>query len=262
MIGNHQVQIVVNSVAKTLAARASAHRIVKTEESGFRSNQLNTTMLACKLFAEKKGGRRWVVGSGLLEDYFPAFAVADFGGVDQTLMQMGRDYETVHQCEDWLGEIDIEQGFRGRELEDLSVLIETGETLFAELEEMIAQGVRGGSMTDGEESVPARAFRLLQHALRHLIHRLAHHRVAAVRAVTASHSGVKQPQEIVAFGGRGARGAWIACSIFLANGDGRRDTVDLIHIRFFHAFQELARVGRQRFDVAPLSFGVNRIEDQ
>src|SRR5258708_1295248 len=133
MIGNHQVQIVVNGVAKALAARASAHRVVKTEEAGFRSDQLNTTTLACKLFAETKSGGRWVVGGGLLEDNLAAFAVADFGGVDQALMQIGRDYETVDQCEDWLGEIDIEQGFRSREFENLSVLISTSETLFATL---------------------------------------------------------------------------------------------------------------------------------
>src|SRR5437016_10314224 len=118
MIGNHQVQIVVNGVAKALAARASTHRVVKTEEARFRSNQFNTAALARKLFAEKKRGRRRVVGSGFLEDHFAAFAVTDFGGVHQALMQIGRDYETVDQCEDWLREIDIEQGFRSREFEN------------------------------------------------------------------------------------------------------------------------------------------------
>ena len=46
---------------------------------------------------------------GFLEDYFAAFAVADFRGVDDPLVQVGSDDETVHQNENRLREVDVEQ---------------------------------------------------------------------------------------------------------------------------------------------------------
>jgi hypothetical protein len=44
--------------------------------------------------------------------------------------------------------------------------------------------------------------------------------------------------------------------------DGRSQTVDLVHIGFFDALQELTRIGRKRFDIAALSLGINRVEGQ
>ena len=48
----------------------------------------------------------------------------------------------------------------------------------------------------------------------------------------------------------------------LLDGDGRRDALDEIDARFVHAVEELARVGRESLDVAPLSLGVNRVEGE
>jgi hypothetical protein len=36
----------------------------------------------------------------------------------------------------------------------------------------------------------------------------------------------------------------------------------VLHIGLLHHFQELARIGRQRFDIAPLPFGIDRVERQ
>jgi hypothetical protein len=41
-----------------------------------------------------------------------------------------------------------------------------------------------------------------------------------------------------------------------------RDAVDIVHVGLFHALQELARVGRKRFHVAPLPLGVDGVEGQ
>ena len=48
--------------------------------------------------------------------------------------------------------------------------------------------------------------------------------------------------------------------VLLPDGDGRRDAVDLVDRRLLHALEELAGIGRERFDVAPLAFGVDRVE--
>ena len=36
----------------------------------------------------------------------------------------------------------------------------------------------------------------------------------------------------------------------------------MIHIRFLHHIKELAGIGAQRLDIAPLAFRINRIEGQ
>jgi hypothetical protein len=43
---------------------------------------------------------------------------------------------------------------------------------------------------------------------------------------------------------------------------GRRQAVDLVDVRLLHHLQKLARIGRQRFDVAPLSLGVDGVEGE
>ena len=48
----------------------------------------------------------------------------------------------------------------------------------------------------------------------------------------------------------------------LPDRDRRRDAVDFIDIRLFHALQKLARIRRKRFDVAALPFGVDGVKDQ
>ncbi len=50
--------------------------------------------------------------------------------------------------------------------------------------------------------------------------------------------------------------------VALLNGDGRRETFDVVDLRFVHALQELAGVGREGFDVAALALGVERVEGE
>ena len=57
----------------------------------------------------------------------------------------------------------------------------------------------------------------------------------------------------------GARGAY---RVGLVDGDGRRNAVDAIDLRLVHAVEELPRVGREGLDVAPLAFGIKRVEGQ
>ena len=85
---------------------------------------------------------------------------------------------------------------------------------------------------------------------------------AAVGAIRAAGARPQQAQKIVDLGGGGDGRARIARGVLLADRDRRRDAVDLIDVRLLHALQKLARVGRERFDVAALPFGVNGVEGQ
>ncbi len=48
----------------------------------------------------------------------------------------------------------------------------------------------------------------------------------------------------------------------LLDRDGRREAGDHVHVRLVHPVEELAGVGAQRLDVAPLALGVDRVEHQ
>ena len=48
----------------------------------------------------------------------------------------------------------------------------------------------------------------------------------------------------------------------LVDGDGRAEAIDAIDIRFFDLIKELAGIGRERFDIAALAFGVERVESE
>ena len=143
------------------------------------------------------------------------------------------------------------------------VLEQPVEALLAQLEEMVAQGVawRRARRT-GNSAYQREPSGCVEQPRRHLIHRVLAHARAAVRAEGLAHARVQQAQKIVALGGGGHRRARIARGVLLPDGDGRRDAVDLVHVRLFHALQKLPRVGGERFHVAPLALGVDGVEGQ
>ena len=88
---------------------------VEAEQRGLGLDELDAAVLAGELLAEAQRGARL---GALLEDHLAGFAVADLDGVDQALVQVGRDGEAVDQDEDGLREVDVEQRFGRGEFED------------------------------------------------------------------------------------------------------------------------------------------------
>ena len=79
---------------------------------------------------------------------------------------------------------------------------------------------------------------------------------------TVAAARIQQPQVIVDLRRRRHRRARIARGVFLLDGDGRRQPVDLVHIRLLNPLQKLPRIGRKRLHIPPLSLGINRVEGQ
>ena len=113
-----------------------------------------------------------------------------------------------------------------------------------------------------EAEQQARALRHRGQALGDRLGRLAHHVAPALPADRAADAREQQAQIVVNLGRRADRRARIADAVLLTDGDGRRNAFHVVDIRPLHALQELARVGRQRLDVAALTFRVDRIECQ
>ncbi len=95
-VRNHQVHIVIDGVPEALAARASAHGVVETEEARLGRRQLNPAALAREFFAESPRGGRRILRRGFLENHLAGFAITDFRGVHDALVQLRRNNEPVH----------------------------------------------------------------------------------------------------------------------------------------------------------------------
>ncbi len=115
LVGNHAVHVVIDGVAEALAARAGAGGQLKLNRIGSGAAEFHAAGLALELLVEAQA---LGCAGGALEDDFAGFAVADFDGIDQALVEVGRDRDAVHQDEDGLREIDIEQRFGRGEFED------------------------------------------------------------------------------------------------------------------------------------------------
>ncbi len=102
-----------------------------------------------------------------------------------------------------------------------------------------------------------------QHRIHHLRHRLRRQRfLRMIRAIRRADACVQQTQIVVDLGDRANGGARIVRSRFLFDRNRRRQTFDQVDIRFLHQLQELPGVGRQRFNIAPLTFRIQRIKCQ
>ena len=135
-VGNHPVQVEIDGVAEALAARAGADRRVEAEQNGLRDCEFHAARLALELLVEaQRPGRR----GGAFEDYFTSLAITDFDRIDQALMQAGADRDAIHQHQDRLAEIDIEQRLGRRKLENPARLKQPCEAFLAQLEEVVAQ---------------------------------------------------------------------------------------------------------------------------
>ena len=100
------------------------------------------------------------------------------------------------------------------------------------------------------------------HPVDDLIHRLLLDFPAADGAMRDADPGIEQAEIVVDFGDGPHGGTGIFRGGLLVDGNGGRQTFDIIHVRLFHLAQKLAGIGGQAFHVPPLSLGVDGIEGQ
>ena len=86
--------------------------------------------------------------------------------------------------------------------------------------------------------------------------------LAALGAVRRADAGPKQAQIVVNFrhcahGGSGVFGGGL-----LVDGNGGRQALDIIHVRFFHLPQKHPSIGGKRLHVTALALGINGVKGQ
>src|SRR5689334_9062400 len=81
-----------------------------------------------------------------------------------------------------------------------------------------------------------------------------------IDAVGVADAREQKPQVVVDLGDGADRRARIVRRRLLLDGDGGRQAFDQVDVGLLHQLQELTRIRGQRLDIAPLSFGVERVE--
>ena len=115
---------------------------------------------------------------------------------------------------------------------------------------------------DRRQHLEAGAVGQLGEAVDDLLGRLALEAHAVVRAVGHADAGEEQAQVVVDLGDGADRRPRVAGRRLLVDGDGRGQALDEVDVGLVHLAEELAGVGAQRLDVAPLALGVDRVEGQ
>ncbi|MFN8665592.1 MAG: hypothetical protein U0164_00195 [Gemmatimonadaceae bacterium] len=107
-----------------------------------------------------------------------------------------------------------------------------------------------------------RPVRQREEAVGHRIDRVRRHLAPAERTERASHARPEQAQVVVDLRRRPHGRARRLGGVLLLDRDRGRDAVDAVDVGLLHALEELPRVRRQRFDVAPLPLGVDGVEGE
>ena len=88
------------------------------------------------------------------------------------------------------------------------------------------------------------------------------HCFAAVNAILFANAGVEDAEVVVDFRDGPDGGARVTAGGLLLNRDGGGKAADGVVVRFVHLADELAGIGAERFHVATLALGKNRVEGQ
>src|SRR5882724_8544582 len=108
LVGDHQVHVEINGVAESLAARAGAERIVEREEPRLRFFVANLAAAALEATGEAQLTRYLAVAGHGLEDGFASLTIAGLECVHDAGARIGDNHDAIDQCEQRLGEVDLE----------------------------------------------------------------------------------------------------------------------------------------------------------
>ncbi len=97
---------------------------------------------------------------------------------------------------------------------------------------------------------------------RNIVGRVPLHFLSAHGRERAAYSREEQPQIFVNFGRRADGGTRVARRNFLADGDGGRQTFDVIAFGLAHSPEKLPRIGGKRLDVTALALGIKGVEGE
>ena len=242
--------------AQTVAARARAHRTVERKEPRL---ELGERVVAHRA-GELGGEEMLVAGVHFDGDRAPvAGAQRRLVRFGESLLEVGLHAQPVdHDLDRVLG--GLGEPRHRVDLVHLAVDAHADEALGAQLDEelqLLALPVDDDRREDHE-------LRVLGERQRRVDHLRDRHRgellLGVVRAIRVADARVEKPQVVVDLGDRAHGRARVVRGRLLLDRDRRRQSLDQVDVGLLHQLEELARVRREGFDVAPLPFGIERVE--
>ncbi len=244
---------------QAVAGRAGASRVVEGEQLGLQ--------FADRMAADRAGearGKDHLLARLVVHRRHQGDAVGQLQrgleGLGQALLEIGADLEAVHHHIDGMLLLFI-QLRQLVELAQFAVDPRTNEPLGAQLFED-HQVLALALADDRRQEHQLAAFGLGQHEVDHLADGLGFQWNVMIGAAGNTDARIEQAKVVVDLGDRADCRPWVVGGRLLFNGDRRRQAFDGVDVGFFHHRQELPGVGRQRFDIASLAFGVQGVESQ
>ena len=157
LVRNHQVQVEVHRIPKSLAARAGAKRIVEAEQPRLRflARSVAAFALECatepvplalrRLLAGLRGphGQVFVRGArNLLKHHLARLAVSNLRRVHNPRAVVGTNDDPIQKHKHRQRKVQIQQRLRRRKLDDPALLVEPVETTPAQLRQPCLQRLR------------------------------------------------------------------------------------------------------------------------
>src|SRR5205085_11483578 len=181
-----------------------------------------------------------------------------FQRLGEALLRIGARAQTIDDDVDGMLAV-LREPRRAVELVHLAVDPHAAEALRAQLVEQLRLLALARS-DDRREHHEPRVLRQREELVDQLRDAVRLQRRAVLRAVWRAGAREKEPQVVVDLGNRADGRARIVARRLLLDGDGGREPLDQVDVGLLHQLEELARVRRERLDVASLPLGVERVE--
>ncbi len=278
LVGHHQLRVEQQLLAQPVARRAGALRRVEAEQPRFDLLDREAGDRAGELLAEhdavgREAGALHRAAGGILCLASRHHAVRQID-IGQPLGELERLFEAIRQprldavlhrdaVDHHLDVVLVLLVERGRLFDgvDLAVDAHAAEAGLLPLGELLAVFALAPAH-DGGEQVEPRTLGQRHHAVDHVGDGLRLNREPGRWRIWHTHARPQQAHVVVDLGDRGDGRARIAAGGLLLDRDRGAEPVDVLDIGLLHHLEELARVGREALDIAPLPLGIDRVERQ
>ena len=261
-IRHHQAFVEEQLHPQTVAGRAGAERCVEGKQARLDLGDREARDRAGEVFTE---GDAFGVALAVFRCRFQnrdAIGQIQRGAetVGQPRLGAFAHDDPVHHHVDVVAEFLVEHR-RVVEVVEFSVHLDPLKPLLAQFQEFLA--VFPFAVTDDRgEQIGARPLLHRHHAVDHVLHLLRLDGLAGGGRIGRADPREEQAHVIVDLG-HGADGrTGVFRRRLLFDGNRGAEARDVIDVRFFHHVEELPRIGAERFHVAALPLGINRVEGE
>ena len=246
----------LHAVAQSRAVRAGTEGIVEGKTAGLDLGNTDPAVRAGKALAELQE----LPADNIRLHQSLGEGQGIFHGIRHAALGSGADDQTVHHDLDVVLDVFVE----GDVLGDIVHIPVDAKAYVAgspgAVDHLFVPALAAAD--DRRQNLDARALGQGHHAVHHLIYGLLCNLSAAVGAVGDADPGVEQTKIVIDLRHRAHGGTGVAVGRFLVDGDCGRQSLDILHVGFFHLSQELAGIGREGLHVAALSLRIDRIEGE